>query len=51
MQSLFWRRILWSGVLLAATSTIYAADDVILIDQNRAIGGNVTPGDDPADFQ
>ncbi|HEY7390600.1 MAG TPA: hypothetical protein VH640_18930 [Bryobacteraceae bacterium] len=47
MQNFFWRRILWSCVLLGASSTIHAADDVVLIDQNRAIAGNVTPGDDP----
>jgi hypothetical protein len=47
MQNLFWRRILWSCVLLGASSTIHAADDVVLIDQNRAMAGNVTPGDDP----
>ena len=47
MRNLIWRRILWSCVFLVASSTIDAADDVVLIDQNRAIAGNVTSGDEP----
>ena len=34
-------------VLAVGSSTAYAVDGVILIDQNRALAGNVTPGDAP----
>lgn len=37
-----------SALLLAgATSPAFAVDGVVLIDQNRALAGNVTPGDAP----
>lgn len=32
---------------VAVTSNVYAVDGIILIDQNRALAGNVTPGDTP----
>src|SRR3954463_6674651 len=47
MRNFFWRPILWSSVFLATSWTIHAANYIVLIDQNRAIAGNVTPGDDP----
>jgi hypothetical protein len=34
-------------VLACGTSTAFAVDGVVLIDQNRALAGNVTPGDAP----
>lgn len=34
-------------VFLFATAPLFAVDGVILIDQNRAMAGNVTPGDAP----
>lgn len=34
-------------VLACGTSTAFAVDGVILIDQNRALAGSVTPGDAP----
>jgi hypothetical protein len=35
------------GIALLASAAVYAVDGVILIDQNRALSGNVTPGDAP----
>src|SRR5438128_1949460 len=41
-------RCLLSAVALAGLScNLYAVDGVILIDQNRALAGNLTPGDGP----
>jgi hypothetical protein len=34
-------------LVLASSTSVFAADGVILIDQNRALAGNVTPGDAP----
>jgi hypothetical protein len=34
-------------MLAATSSSLYAVDGVVLIDQNRALAGNVTPGDAP----
>jgi hypothetical protein len=39
--------IVWAGVLAAITSSLYAVDGVVLIDQNHALAGNVTTGDAP----
>jgi len=40
--------VVLAGVLVAVTSsTAWAVDGVVLIDQNRALAGNVTPGDAP----
>jgi hypothetical protein len=47
MRNLIWRQILWSFVLGATSTTVRAADGAVLIDQNRAVAGNITPGDDP----
>lgn len=47
MSFLVWRRIVWVSALAAISSSLYAVDGVILIDQNRALAGNVTPGDAP----
>src|SRR5580704_7633428 len=42
-----WRRALCAFVLAAFPCSIYAVDGVILIDQNHALAGNITPGDAP----
>jgi hypothetical protein len=42
-----WRRTLCSVVLAAFPCSIYAVDGVVLIDQNHALAGNITPGDTP----
>jgi len=34
-------------MLAAISSSLYAVDGVILIDQNHALSGNITPGDAP----
>ena len=36
-----WLALVWAGF----SCTLYAVDGVVLIDQNRALAGNVTPGD------
>jgi len=41
------RAAVLSVFVLTAASSAYAVDGVVLIDQNRALAGNVTPGDDP----
>ena len=44
------RRTSWILAFLASTtflSTAWAVDGVILIDQSRALAGNITPGDTP----
>jgi hypothetical protein len=41
------RLICFAFTLTGAFSTLYAGDGVILIDQNRALAGNVTPVDAP----
>ena len=38
---------LLATLILAAVSPAWAVDGVVLIDQNRALAGNVTPGDTP----
>jgi hypothetical protein len=38
---------LYALVLAGSVATVFAVDGVILIDQNRALAGNVTPGDSP----
>src|SRR4030088_445528 len=47
MSYLIWRRMVWMCALAAISNSLYAVDGVILIDQNRALAGNVTPGDAP----
>jgi hypothetical protein len=42
-----WKQIVWSCVLAATPSILRAADGAVLIDQNRAMAGNITPGDEP----
>ena len=42
-----WRRTLCSLVLAALPCSIHAVDGVVLIDQNHALAGNLTPGDLP----
>ncbi len=39
--------ILFATALLAAAPSVFAVDGVILIDQNKALAGSVTPGDSP----
>ncbi len=39
--------LLTVGLLAAVSSPVHAVDGVILIDQNKALAGNVTPGDAP----
>lgn len=41
------RAAVLSVFVLTLASSAYAVDGVVLIDQNRALAGNVTPGDDP----
>ena len=40
-------QVLTVGLLLAGTTSLDAVDGVVLIDQNRVLAGNVTPGDAP----
>ena len=42
-----WRRMTQVCMLAAISSSLYAVDGVILIDQNHALIGNLTPGDAP----
>ncbi len=42
-----WRRMTQVCMLAAISSSLYAVDGVILIDQNHALIGNITPGDAP----
>ena len=44
MPQFFWKRIISSVVL---SSALYAADGPVSIDQDRAMAGSVTSGDDP----
>src|SRR4051794_26927322 len=41
------RRLVCLCVFAAIPSGLYAVDGVVLIDQNRALAGNLTPGDTP----
>ena len=47
MSSFSWQRIVCSSILAAIPSSLFAVDGVVLIDQNRALAGNVAPGDAP----
>ena len=47
MQYSPWRRIVCACILSAIPSYVYADHGVVLIDQTRALAGNVTPGDAP----
>jgi hypothetical protein len=42
-----WRHIIWISALAAISTSLYAADGEILISQDAALAGNVTPGDAP----
>src|SRR3954463_6871090 len=42
-----WRRLVWACVLAALPGSVYAADGVVLIDQDRAMAGDITNGDAP----
>jgi hypothetical protein len=41
------RRFVWASILAVNSLSLYAVDGVVLIDQNRAMAGNITPGDGP----
>src|SRR5262249_28675553 len=41
------RMLKWSGLLATLSCSLYAVDGVVLIDQNRVLAGNITPGDTP----
>ena len=47
MPNFAWRRIAWTSMLAAISSSLYAVDGVVLIDQKLARAGNVSPGDTP----
>jgi hypothetical protein len=38
---------MWTGLLATLANNLHAVDGVVLIDQNHAIAGNVTPSDAP----
>jgi hypothetical protein len=38
---------MWSCLFAAIPGSLYAVDGVVLIDQNHALAGNITPGDTP----
>ena len=40
-----WRNVWILAGVLVASPKLHAVDGIILIDQNRALAGNVTPGD------
>src|ERR1700760_2943950 len=41
------RRTVQLCALAAISSSVYAVDGVVLIDQSHALAGNITPGDSP----
>ena len=41
------RWLAFAPLLAGLSGSLYAVDGVVLIDQNRALAGNVTPGDSP----
>jgi hypothetical protein len=47
MSHLPWRLMSCVCTLAAISSSLYAVDGVVLIDQSHALAGNVTPGDTP----
>src|SRR5258708_38142882 len=47
MSYLTWRRVVGVCALAAISSSLYAVDGIVLIDQNRALAGNAPPGDAP----
>jgi hypothetical protein len=47
MSYFHFRKIMQACALAAISTSLFAADGVVLIDQNQATQGNVTPGDDP----
>ena len=47
MSKSTWLRIVWTSLLAAASTNLYAVDGVILIDQKTALAGKVTAGDAP----
>src|ERR1700729_54043 len=47
MSRLKWSMAFLPCLLFVASALSYAVDGVVLIDQNHALAGNVTPGDAP----
>src|SRR6266436_5972961 len=47
LSSLSQRPMVCACMLAALASSLYAVDGVVLIDQNHALAGNITPGDAP----
>lgn len=47
LSSLSRRPMVCACILAALVSSVYAVDGVVLIDQNHALAGNITPGDTP----
>lgn len=47
MSRFSWQRMVWSCIIAAIPCSLYAVDGVVLIDQNHALAGNITPGDAP----
>lgn len=47
MSYLTWRPMVCVFIFAAISSSLYAVDGVVLIDQNRALAGYVTPDDGP----
>jgi hypothetical protein len=47
MSTIIFRTLMWTGLLATLANNLHAVDGVVLIDQNHAIAGNVTPGDAP----
>jgi hypothetical protein len=47
MSNFSWRNIGLACIVTLIPSSVYAVDGVILIDQNHALAGGLTPGDAP----
>jgi hypothetical protein len=47
MSNYLLRKLGWGCVLAGLSSSVYAVDGVVLIDQAHALAGNITPGDTP----
>jgi hypothetical protein len=47
MSFLIRRPVVCACILAAISSSLYAVDGVVLIDQSHALAGNITPGDTP----
>ena len=47
MSYFTWRSMVCMGILAALSTSLYAVDGVVLINQSQALAGNITPGDAP----